>query len=111
MYESSLNSLYVITLIGFALFTILGSAARKPDTSVQFSYTSALLACATIEPVTSEPPLEKVFTLPSLPKPGTTALSILANFASHTALVFSESNSPSLSKQITVAASMNSYPR
>ena len=37
MYESSLNSLYVITLIGFALFTILGSAARKPDTSVQFS--------------------------------------------------------------------------
>ena len=64
MYESSLNSLYVITLIGFALLTILGSAARKPDTSVQFSYISALRALATIEPVTSEPPLENVLTFP-----------------------------------------------
>ncbi len=40
--------------------TILGSAIKKPDTSVQFSYISALTALATIEPVTSLPPLEKV---------------------------------------------------
>ena len=39
------------------------------DTSVQFSYTSARLALATIEPVTSEPPREKVLTFPSLPIP------------------------------------------
>lgn len=39
---------------------ILGSVTRKPDTSVQFSYMSAEMAFATMEPVTSEPPLEKV---------------------------------------------------
>ena len=52
-----------MTSIGLGLSTILGSAARKPDTSVQFSYTSALIALATIEPVTSEPPLENVLHL------------------------------------------------
>ena len=50
--------------IGLGLSTILGSAARKPDTSVQFSYTSGLLALASLEPVTSEPPHEYVFTAP-----------------------------------------------
>ena len=54
----------MIISIGLGLSTILGSAARKPDTSVQFSYTSAFIALATIEPVTSEPPLENVFTAP-----------------------------------------------
>ena len=64
IYESSLNSLYVIVVIGLGFFTILGSAARKPETSVQFSYTLAFKALATIEPVTSEPPLENVLTQP-----------------------------------------------
>ena len=35
------SSLYVITLIGFGLSIILGSAIRKPETSVQFSYAVA----------------------------------------------------------------------
>ena len=43
----------------------LGSATRNPDTSVQFSYTSTFAALATMDPVISEPPLEKVLTLPS----------------------------------------------
>ena len=60
MYESSLSSLYVIVTIGLGLSIILGSATRKPDTSVQFSYKSAFTALATIEPVISEPPRENV---------------------------------------------------
>ena len=64
IYDSSRSSLYVIIVIGLGLSTILGSAAKNPDTSVQFSYTSAFNALATIEPVTSEPPLEKVFISP-----------------------------------------------
>ena len=67
--KNSRSSRYVIYFIGFGSGTILGSATRKPDTSVQFSYTSARLALATIEPVTSEPPREKVLTFPSLPIP------------------------------------------
>ena len=50
--------------IDFGFSTIRGSATIKPETSVQFSYMSALIALATIEPVTSEPPLENVFTVP-----------------------------------------------
>ena len=65
MYASSLSSLYVITSMASGLSMIRGSAIRKPDTSVQFSYTSALMALATIEPVISDPPLEKVLILPS----------------------------------------------
>ena len=45
--------------------TILGSAIMNPSTSVQFSYTSASTARAMIDPVMSEPPREKVRTLPS----------------------------------------------
>ncbi len=41
-----------------------GSQARKPLTSVQFSYRSALTARATTEPLMSLPPREKVLTLP-----------------------------------------------
>jgi hypothetical protein len=37
---------------------------RKPLTSVQFSYSAASTALATIEPLTSEPPREKVLTSP-----------------------------------------------
>ena len=62
MYESSLSSLYVIISIPTGFSTIRGSATRKPDTSVQFSYTSALIAPAIIEPVISDPPREKVMT-------------------------------------------------
>ena len=40
--------------------TTRGSAIRKPFTSVQFSYSSALAARATIAPVISLPPREKV---------------------------------------------------
>ena len=65
MYESSRSSLYVIIVIPLGFSISLGSAIRKPDTSVQFSYTLALAALATIEPVTSEPPLENVLTLAS----------------------------------------------
>ena len=43
---------------------ILGSQIRNPLTSVQFSYILAEAALATIEPVTSEPPLENVFMVP-----------------------------------------------
>ena len=50
----------MMVLITLALSTILGSAIRKPETSVQFSYISACTARAMIEPVTSEPPLENV---------------------------------------------------
>ena len=48
---------------------ILGSATRQPETSVQFSYMLARHAFDTIEPVISEPPLEKVTTFPSGPAP------------------------------------------
>ena len=65
IYASSLSSLYVIVVITSGLLIILGSAIKNPDTSVQFSYKSTFAAFATIEPVTSEPPLEKVLTLPS----------------------------------------------
>ena len=44
---------------------ILGSATRNPETSVQFSYISALIALATMAPVMSEPPLENVLIVPS----------------------------------------------
>ena len=44
---------------------ILGSATRNPETSVQFSYISALIALATMAPVMSEPPLENVLILQS----------------------------------------------
>ena len=69
IYESSLSSLYVTTLIGCGLSMILGSATRQPETSVQFSYMLARHAFDTIEPVISEPPLEKVTTFPSGPAP------------------------------------------
>ncbi len=42
-----------------------GSAIRKPDTSVQFSYTSASSAAAASAPVMSLPPRLKVWMLPS----------------------------------------------
>ena len=42
-----------------------GSAMRMPDTSVQFSYTSAFSAAAASAPVMSLPPREKVRILPS----------------------------------------------
>ena len=64
IYANSRNSLYVIVLIGSGLLTILGSQIRHPLTSVQFSYNLALVALATIDPVTSEPPLENVFIVP-----------------------------------------------
>ena len=69
IYDSSLSSEYVIVLIGFGLSIILGSAIRKPETSVQFSYKSAFMLSATNAPVTSDPPLEKVTILPSLSAP------------------------------------------
>ena len=40
-------------------FTMRGSAIKNPETSVQFSYKSTFPFFATIDPVTSEPPLEK----------------------------------------------------
>ena len=46
-----------------------GSAMRKPDTSVQFSYTSACTARATMAPVMSDPPRENVLMLPSRLRP------------------------------------------
>ena len=45
--------------------TILGSAIKNPETSVQFSYNSAFILADTKAPVTSEPPLENVTILPS----------------------------------------------
>ena len=45
--------------------TTRGSAMRKPETSVQFSYSSAPAARATSAPEMSLPPREKVRTLPS----------------------------------------------
>ena len=54
-----------MSLIGCGSRTMRGSAIRKPDTSVQFSYRSAITARATMAPVTSEPPREKVLTEPS----------------------------------------------
>ena len=61
----------MIVLIGSGLLTILGSQIRHPLTSVQFSYNLALVALATIDPVTSEPPLENVFIVPFVPDGGT----------------------------------------
>ena len=52
-------------LISRGCGTMRGSAIRKPDTSVQFSYTLASTARATIAPVISDPPRENVFTVPS----------------------------------------------
>ncbi len=43
---------------------ILGSAAKIPETSVQFSYKETFRHFAKIEPVTSEPPRDNSFTLP-----------------------------------------------
>ena len=51
--------------MGLGSFTILGSAMRKPDTSVQFSYTSASSAAAASAPVMSLPPRVNVWMLPS----------------------------------------------
>ena len=59
----------MITLMTSGFSTTLGSATRNPETSVQFSYISALTAFARIEPVTSEPPRENVFTMPSVVLP------------------------------------------
>ena len=42
--------------MGFGSFTIFGSAISMPDTSVQFSYTSAPAAAAASAPVMSLPP-------------------------------------------------------
>ena len=50
--------------ISAGFLIIRGSAIRKPDTSVQFSYTSAFTARATRAPVMSLPPREKVVTSP-----------------------------------------------
>ena len=69
IYDNSRSSLYVIFLICMGCSTILGSAIRNPDTSVQFSYKSALILAATNAPVTSDPPLEKVTILPSGSEP------------------------------------------
>ena len=69
IYDNSLSSLYVISLICMGFSTILGSAIRNPDTSVQFSYKSALMLAATRAPVTSDPPLEKVTIFPSGSEP------------------------------------------
>ena len=54
----------MIVAIGLGSFTIRGSAIKKPDTSVQFSYKSAQAHFATIEPVISLPPLEKALIRP-----------------------------------------------
>ena len=59
---SSRSSLYVMRSIGSGSGTMRG---RMPDTSVQFSYTSALSAAAASAPVMSLPPREKVRILPS----------------------------------------------
>ena len=48
----------------FANSEMRGSAMRKPETSVQFSYTSAFAARATTAPVMSLPPRGKVCTSP-----------------------------------------------
>ena len=50
--------------IGCGLATIRGSAMSRPETSVQFSYKSAMIARAAMAPEISEPPREKVLTLP-----------------------------------------------
>ena len=52
-------------LAGCERAVIPGSATRHPDTSVQFSYMLAWHAFETMEPVMSDPPLEKVCTVPS----------------------------------------------
>ena len=44
--------------------TIRGSAMSIPDTSVQFSYSAASAARATMAPVTSGAPREKVLMVP-----------------------------------------------
>ena len=62
---SSRSSLYVMRSIGRGSGTMRGSAMRMPDTSVQFSYTSAFSAAAASAPVMSLPPREKVRILPS----------------------------------------------
>ena len=69
MYESSLSSLYDSAFMRLGLSTMRGSQARKPETSVQFSYTLAPSARATMAPEISEPPRENVFTFPSAPLP------------------------------------------
>ena len=71
MYDNSLNSLYVIVPIVAGFLTILGSAIKNPETSVQFSYKSTCPLRATIDPVTSLPPRENVFIflLPSFNDP------------------------------------------
>ena len=51
--------------MGSGSFTMRGSAMRKPETSVQFSYTSASSAAAASAPVMSLPPRVKVLMLPS----------------------------------------------
>ena len=62
---TELNKVPATILSRCQRFTIFGSAARIPGTSVQFSYTSACSAAAARLPVMSEPPRGKVWTRPS----------------------------------------------
>ena len=50
----------VTVFFGGIFISAFVDVIKNPDTSVQFSYKSAFTAFATIEPVTSEPPLENV---------------------------------------------------
>ncbi len=64
LYANSRSSRYVIISMRFGFSTILGSAIRKPETSVQFSYKLACTPRAMIAPVISEPPRENVLISP-----------------------------------------------
>ena len=55
--------------MGAASATTRGSAINRPETSVQFSYRMAPVARARMAPEMSEPPREKVWTLPCGPVP------------------------------------------
>ena len=61
---SSRSSANVIFSIGAGFGTMRGSAIRMPETSVQFSYTSALIAAAAMAPVMSLPPRDITRSLP-----------------------------------------------
>ena len=69
MYESSRISSNVMRWMERGLSTMRGSAARKPETSVQFSYTPASRQRARIAPVMSPPPRWKSFNVPSTVDP------------------------------------------
>ena len=108
MKASSRSSAKVIWGMGLGSLTILGSAIRMPDTSVQFSYTSASTAAAASAPDISLPPRDMTLILPVAERPKKPGITMRPYFSSAWAMagyVFSRSTWPSKVKNTQSAAS------